>query len=130
VNRNHRPFPAAAGIALVALIGPLALHEITTEFHHNHSANDRSEMGTGSRQAQANEVHGQAKMMVNHRDLPTTRKRDSRTKEFGRTGITGVFSRRQTEQHDLVTDPQVVLQETQRVLSTGALDRSVAETGI
>ena len=44
---SHHHSLAAAGIALVASIGALALRETTTEAHRGHSTNDLSEMMTG-----------------------------------------------------------------------------------
>lgn len=137
MHRSHHPFPAAAGIALVALKGSLVLRETTTEDHRNHSTNDRSEMGTGDLQAQANEVRGQAKMTVNRPVPPMKRNRVSRTKGFGHMGTALAFSRKGADRSDPETDLQEApatgvqgLQETRWALSIVAHDRHVAETGI
>lgn len=99
-DRSHHLSPAVAGIALVASIGVLTLHETMTEAHRNHSTNDLSEMVTGLRQAQAREVRGQAKMIESRLDLPMRRKHVSRTKEFEHMEITLGSSRREPDQDD------------------------------
>jgi hypothetical protein len=92
-------------------------------------------METALRQARANEVHGQARMIANDLDLPTRRNRVSKTKEFGHMGTTLGSSRRARDQNDPETDLQEALvtrangrQETRQNLSIGARDPRVMET--
>jgi hypothetical protein len=81
-------------------MGALALHETMIEARCSHSKNGRSEMVIGHRQAQANKVRGQVKMIGNRQDLPMRRNRVSRTKEFGHMGTTLGSSPRVLDRED------------------------------
>lgn len=115
-------------------MGARALHRTTIEAHRGHSTDDLNETATGHRQAQANEVRGQAKTIANGLDPPTRRNRVSRTKEFGHMGTTLGSSRKDLDLDDPERGLQEALvtgangpQKTRRNLSIGANGPRVME---